>query len=251
MKSGTTTLANMIRSHPHIFMPKKELNFFSDNFSRGTSWYDRQFNPYRFSGEKSANYMYLKECPERISKYNPDMRLIFILRNPVDRTYSNYLHALRKGREVLSFKEAVDAEEDRIKIDRYYGYKTRSVYFRQIENYLQYFPKTQMHFIIFEEMVKNPDRALLGVYKFLGVRKHTSIIRHSNRSRLPLSLHAQRFFYKFLSETPLYNPLYRINLRLGWKKCPNMDQEMISSLEKYFRPYNEKLSVLISRNLPW
>ena len=119
MKGGTTSLHRYLRQHPEVFMPeRKELNFFLDeyagppidppeerNWSRGITWYERQFagaEDERAVGEASANYSRYPTYPgvaERIAKIVPEMKLIYLMRNPIDRVLSHYLHDFAKGRE--------------------------------------------------------------------------------------------------------------------------------------------------------
>ena len=119
MKGGTTSLHRYLRQHPEVFMPeRKELNFFLDeyagppidppeerNWSRGITWYERQFagaERERAVGEASANYSRYPTYPgvaERIAEVVPQMKLIYLMRNPIDRVLSHYLHDFANGRE--------------------------------------------------------------------------------------------------------------------------------------------------------
>lgn len=95
-RAGTTSLYYYLKQHPDVFMsPKKEIDFFDvdKNFEKGLDWYERYFEGYtgqKAIGEASPLYMYLEKVPKRIAKVIPDVKLIFILRNPVDRAYSHY-----------------------------------------------------------------------------------------------------------------------------------------------------------------
>ena len=108
-KSGTSSLSFYISEHPDIYIPKiKELHFFdnSDNYSKGFGWYEKQFSGW--SGEKAVGectpfYMFDYSCAEKIKMQFPDIKVLFILRNPADRAYSNYWHQVRGGKEFRSF----------------------------------------------------------------------------------------------------------------------------------------------------
>lgn len=151
MKAGTTSLAHYLKQHPQIFMPNREVHFFNneDNYKKGVKWYKKQFKKASNDsviGEKTPTYSYLKKVPKRIHDILPEVKLIWIFRNPVDRTYSNYWHAYKKGMERLSFEKAIKNEKQGIKENIFYGYKKRSIYVEQVKRYLKFFPKNKMFF---------------------------------------------------------------------------------------------------------
>ncbi len=126
-KSGTTSLYDFVIRHPEIAPAlKKEMHYFSINYKFGEQWYRSNFptNLSRryftkktgqklLSGEASPSYLFYPTVPSRMKKVLPDVKLIVILRNPVDRAYSQYHHSRRKGRETLSFEKAIELEEER------------------------------------------------------------------------------------------------------------------------------------------
>ena len=177
MKAGTTTLADYLRHHSEIYMPEEELHFFdarggyTDRWERGVKWYEKQFesaDPSDICGEKTPTYSCLPSVPERIYQVVPDVKIIWILRNPVDRSYSNYWHAVRAGAEKLSFEEAVKQEDERIKENIWKGYVRRSHYINQIDRFLEYFDRESMHFCLFANMKNNLVSLINEVTVFLG-----------------------------------------------------------------------------------
>src|SRR6056297_2017481 len=111
MKAGTSSLAFHLSNHPNICMPLKEAHFFNikDHYEQGSEYYKIFFKDCeskKLWGEKTPTYSYLRKVAPLIKEYNPDIKLIWILRNPVKRSYSNYWHAFKKGVEDLSFKKA-------------------------------------------------------------------------------------------------------------------------------------------------
>lgn len=166
MKAGSTTLMDYLVSHPEVGIPAEEINYFDkdSNYKKGEKWYSswfKSFTSQNIIGEKTPAYCYDPKVAERIYQQNPKMKLIWILRNPVKRTYSNYWHYIRIGKENLSVGDCLDLEDERVKKDIYKGYFKRSVYVDQVNRYLQFFPTEQMHFIIFEDFVNNPERGLV------------------------------------------------------------------------------------------
>lgn len=186
-KSGTTTLYCILKQHPDIFMAKcKEIHFFDNdnNYSKGVSWYkNTHFNntgEAKAIGEITPAYMFLDHIPQNILKdLGGNIKFIFMLRNPVDRSYSNYKMELGRGNEAESFSRAIELENERIVksqgMKKTYGYIQRGFYARQIRNYLKYFPKENMIFIIFEEFIKDPSRLSKKIFDFLGVRSDIEI----------------------------------------------------------------------------
>jgi hypothetical protein len=144
-KAGTTALTFYLRNHPGIFIPwKKELHFFDAdfNFNKGLDFYTRQFagaSQAQVTGEGTPIYMYLNKIPGRIAPALPGIKLIFILRNPVDRAWSHYWDSVKRGKEEMSFEHAINLEEDRIIKDevskRFFSYLDRGKYIDQINAY--------------------------------------------------------------------------------------------------------------------
>jgi hypothetical protein len=98
--------------------------------------------------------------PERIHAFRPNAKFIYVLRNPVTRTYSAYWHTVRAGEEYRPFREAISSDPDYLSASDYYG---------QLQNYLKYFPINSFHFVIFEEMRLNPLQEAQRCLDFLGV----------------------------------------------------------------------------------
>lgn len=194
MKAGTTSLYNYLRMHPDIYMcPEKEPHFFSvdSNWAKGNDWYESLFRgrkKQKAIGDASVTYMRYPQFPHvpaRIHQTLPDAKLICILRNPVARVYSHYLHLYREGLEERSLESALAAQrgllpgrleipplvdlpghDSAAKVNEYIAF---SLYWRQIQHYLQYFPPEQLLVVLFEEMVENPLVALKRVYNFLEI----------------------------------------------------------------------------------
>jgi len=121
----------------------------------------------RLLGEKSPPYCVVPKAAQRIAHHHPEVKLLWALRNPVDRTYSNYLHAVKRGAEPKSFEAALERER-RGRADLFRRYLSRSRYSEQIERFLQFFPVEHMHFVLFEDLVAGGD-ASRSALRFLGV----------------------------------------------------------------------------------
>ena len=144
-KAGTTTLYNLLIQHPQIYLPinKKELHFFDveENYNKGTLWYlTKYFSKIKNEsaiGEVTPSYCYYPKTPKRIfEQFGPDIKFIFILRNPVQRAVSLYNMMVSRGVETLPFHEAVEKESLRLETNntefkRNFSYIDRGYYSKQ------------------------------------------------------------------------------------------------------------------------
>jgi hypothetical protein len=180
MKGGTTSLYRYLRQHPEVFMPeRKELNFFVDeyagppieppeerNWSRGITWYEHQFagaERERAVGEASPNYSRHPTYPgvaERIAAVVPNVKLIYVMRNPIDRVLSHYLHDLSNGREKHSLHVALRRD------DRYLA---PSRYAAQVENYFRVFSPGQVLLLKSDDLLARRAETVRRVLDFIGV----------------------------------------------------------------------------------
>lgn len=250
-RAGTTTLFDALRRHPDIVRPTprepviagKEVRFFDKNFWRDVDWYRSFFQPSvrqrlgllrgteLVAGESTPYYLFHPIVPERVAATIPDVRLIALLRNPIERAYSHYQLARRNGREKLSFAEAVAVEEKRLagtekKLrdpqarvwhHRAHSYVARGLYADQLERWLAYFPREQLLVLRAEDLFAQPDRILTEVLAFLGLRPlPLAKARHRNRA--------------------VYAPL---------------DPEVRALLEERFAEPNRKLARLLGDEFTW
>ena len=176
-KSGTTSLASYLSDHPDVLMPEHPVTFFNRNFERGLDWYSQHFpttTEAQKVGEGTPEYMYHESVAPRIAESLPGVRLIAILRNPVDRAYSHYWHNQTRGREQLSFQGAVAAEPARLSgadptTRARYAYLDRGRYLKQLKHLRRYVPADHLHVLIFEELRKDPIPVVQQTFAFLGI----------------------------------------------------------------------------------
>ena len=191
-KSGTTSLANYLSQHPDIYMPTiKEPKFFSvsDNTfphkGRGDSMvdnnvikerctYEMLFKPgsgCKARGEASVDYLYFPTVAKKIKEYNPESNIIILLRNPVERAFSAYMHMVRDVREDLSFEDALEAEPYRKSMnwEFFWYYSDLGFYSSQVKRYLEHFSRRQVHIILFESLKENPLKVIQRIYRLVGV----------------------------------------------------------------------------------
>ena len=147
MKAGTTSLWHYLRTHPQVFMPdvKEVMLRSSAQLGRGVAWYESQFqgatDGQTALGEASTSYTkfpVVRDVPARIASILPDVRLLYVLRNPIERMQSHYLYALSRGKERLPIERAFAEDPTYLDISRY-GF--------QLEQYASYFSPQQFLFI--------------------------------------------------------------------------------------------------------
>ena len=169
MKAGTTSLFHYLNAHPEVYMsPLKELDFFVEdgNWRRGTRWYAKQFKAAGDSlavGEAStaySKYPTVTGVPERIARLLPNVRLIYLLRDPIDRTVSHYRHRVAIGAERQSFEDAIHNDPVYIRFSRYA---------MQLDQYLVHFDPDQILIITSEELRTARAQTMRQVYSFLEV----------------------------------------------------------------------------------
>lgn len=181
-KCGTTALHHYLNRHPGIALPSvKETHFFDGGhgeWNMGVAAYlEKYFGeaaPDQLLGEIDPEYLFFSNVPSRLAKAFPQAKLIFMFRDPVARAYSHYWMTVRRGREPLSFADALTAEPARIAAGSHleksdFSYFSRGLYYQQVERYLKNFPLNQMLFILSDDLQTNPVQTLETVYRFLDV----------------------------------------------------------------------------------
>jgi hypothetical protein len=185
-KSGTTTLYDILRQHPDVYIPSfKEPHFFDipENFNNGIRWYEKNY--FKDANTKvvadfTPSYFFDKEAPKRIfESLGGKVKFVVILRNPVDRAYSHYLHSKRDDHEDLEFKEALMNESSRLKKYEENGdylsylrqsYVSQGLYSDMLERYLEYFSLDNFLFIQFEEeFIKHREETIIKILNFLEI----------------------------------------------------------------------------------
>lgn len=259
MKSGTTTLVDLLNRHPEISLPQRELYFFSfrTNFGKGLRWYAGQIAKHterrRILGEKCVSYGYVADAAPRIKQFLPGAKMVWILRNPVLRTYSNYAHNFRNGLETLSFGEALKREATGSADNVYLRYLQRSCYALEIERFLGLFPRDQIHVLLLEELVSAPLEALRGLFKFLGLNDSPYEYAHTHSNpggstRLPSLV-------RMASEYCGYGSAIHLAARrlcTTGRPYPPMTADARSYLIEFFAGRNAELASLLGRDLsPW
>lgn len=172
MKSGTTTLYRHLNDHPEVDMSRdKETDFFvaEKNWSRGQPWYENQFTrPDAIRGEASPNYTKSRDfagVPARMASMCPEIKLIYILRDPVIRAQSQYSHSVVMG----ALQPDLDGFEDS---HEYAHILDASLYAEQLASYLEHFPRDAILVLDFDDLVRDPQGVMDQITQHIGVSSH-------------------------------------------------------------------------------
>ena len=166
-KCGTSVLHYYLSLHPEVSMSKpKELNFFIEerNWPRGVEWYKQQFDPEaRVRGEASPNYTAFPQhqgVPERMASVVPDAKLIYMVRDPLERIAAHWVHNYAKRREKGTLAETLSHPNT--------SYLQRSQYAMQLQQFLNHFPREQVMILDQEDFRKDRAETLQRVFEFAG-----------------------------------------------------------------------------------
>jgi hypothetical protein len=193
MKSGTTSLHRYLGSHRDVFVPElKEIEFFSeeDRWRRGVEWYERLFEPgasAKARGEVSTGYTKFPRYPEsaaRLQAVVPDARLVYLVREPIDRMRSHYVHNVLQGIERRPIDDALTSEAN---------YAHTSSYATQMARYLEHFDREQLLVVFAEQLRVDRASTMATVFRFIGVDDSISDdVRATLRERLASEVAALR-----------------------------------------------------------
>lgn len=247
VKAGTTSLHRYLCEHPAVLCAAmKEVHYFSLRYPLGERWYRSQF-PLRSRaaivrlrsgawpavGEATPAYLFDPRAPARVHAFDPQMRLIAILRDPVDRAYAHYQWERMTRDEARTFEDALAWEEEVLapELERWFAdpeyvsslplfgrsYVTRGRYVDQLERWLALFPREQLLVLTTEELKADPAGTMAQVARFLGIPEWIAAeYPHENVSRYP-----------------------------------PMAPETRERLTAAFEPDNRRLEELLGRQLPW
>jgi hypothetical protein len=245
-RSGTTSLYEYLSQHPSVIPGVgKEVYYFDKKFDKGINWY-KSFFPTKLSksllenkqknkcltGEATPRYLHYPHAPKRVFDLIPNVKLIVLMRNPIDRAFSHYQMEVGSGNEELSFEEAIQQEEKRILDDmkkmesdeNFYSvyfyrksYLTRGIYVNQLKRWFEYFPREQFLILKSEDLYSKTSEVYDQVLDFLGLPNFELNSFKAHRMR----------------------------------KYSAIGEETRKKLADYFKPYNKQLYQLLDRNFDW
>jgi hypothetical protein len=246
-RCGTTSLFKTLSAHPEVLTPvlHKGVHYFDTSYAKGPNWYRAHF-PLRATAarveqragvrplafESSPYYMFHPLAADRIARDLPAVKLLVLLRDPVERAYSAHAHELARGFETEDFEtalaledERLAGEEERLVADpsyqshshQHHGYLQRGRYIDHLERLAALFGRDRLHVIDSHRFFTEPEPVYDGVLEFLGLpdRGYPAFERHNARPRSP------------------------------------MDDALRRRLEEHFEPYDERLTAWLGQPLTW
>lgn len=269
-KAGSTSLNFYLDQHPEIYMgADKEPEFFQndEDYKKGLNWYVKTyFSKADFNcpvGEASASYLYYSKVANRLSKLpQENQRFIVLLRDPVDRAYSQYWHQVRRG-ETRTFKHAIDDEFNLLgySINSIFNYPPesyylgRSMYYEHLANYMKHFRREQFLLVFLDELKSSPQKVFDKICDFLSVPRYKAISTdkiHNSGATSSLRLQVNR-----LKNSRIYGLFKTLNIKtprsVSWvitkgfgktDKYPKLSDELRKKLIDFFRSDITKLESL-------
>ncbi len=276
-KAGTSSLRDWLNQHPDIwFLMSLEPNLFADDVEGCEDYTDKEWYlslfpvnlKEKYVGEKSARYLYSRESARRIKKFNPEAKIIIILREPAEMIFSSFRHLRRSGLEPISdFNQALRLEEKRkekfgTKFLRNFFYRESADYYPQVKRYINQFGKKNVKIVLLEDLKIYPQKVYDEICEFLKIKKFKPDFRILNvTDNAPKNSFYSKIFY-FLNNLP--KPLkdiikkfssHRVRSLIkskGLKKIeknPEIDRKIKNELNPYFYNNLKKLERLIKKDL--
>jgi len=258
MKAGTTTLRNILNSCEQVFIPDHEIYFFDmddalqhpdflinnkgltthniyDNLDLYYNWYKSFYDNLPDStlkGEDSTTYLASNKVPPRIKNIFPDVKLIFMLRDPVERTISHYWHLVKTGRTTMKLEKMLKYKQETL--------LQRSYYKDQILRYKSIFDDDQLKFIVFEEFIENMQGKIDEICNYLNIEEKINIDTintHFHKTKYPIFHRLRLFINHFFKDINRYNYLPSEN----YGASRESRNEFVNSLKLPLLPATKKL----------
>ena len=240
-RGGTSSMYNYLIQHPNVVPPvKKEIQYFTDlKYSKHYFfWYKANFptkmkKGSKLTGDGNPNTIFHPLAPRRVKKHLPKIKLISLLRNPIDRAFSAWNLQVKKGINDLSFEDSLELEKceysdirEKIFRDKKFNapnylrhaFLQKGIYVDQLEEWFKYFPKNQMLIIKSEDFITETNQILSQVFDFLGLSQ-----------------------FDIQTKKKWHTGTYK----------QKMNPETRKRLIEYFKPHNERLSELLDRDFGW
>lgn len=244
-KAGTGTVRTFLNEHPDIAMEMNSegVQYFNSRYQRGWLWYLSQMpcsEPGQITIENSPQYFVSESAPERVFEYNPNMKLILTLRDPVRRLESEFMQMV-VGRPQYLTGDTVEKNVIHPKTGEVLAYKSlvsKSLYIVYLKHWLRFFNTSQIHIVDGDEFVVDPVKQLKEIETFLGIG--------SFFSKEQFAFVESRGFY-------CLQRFDNVECLEGGKGRPHpyISPSTIQKLKNYFKPYNDELSEIFGKRFNW
>jgi hypothetical protein len=252
-RCGTTWLDAALREHPEVYLPtNKQSYFFDRNYQIGIESYLQIFQnvnrrSHKAIGEVATGYCLIDAIPN-MHKELPDIKLIMIMRNPIERAYSNFL--IRQHEEGWSdFKSAIDNSPDLIE---------RGLYWTQINELLKYYKKENILFLLYDDLSKSNQNTIQNVFKFLGVKSEFQPSIIGKRKNSALFPKVRKLLHKLglktlivkLSQSFFGDIIRGLAMRAKSRgNLDSIDKEIALELNEVFKASNHNVLNMLERNV--
>lgn len=238
-RSGTTSLFSFLSQDKHFFRPiKKEIHYFDNFYFKGIKWYKSHFPSKRYKGQKligeaSPYYMFHPLAMSRIATDLDGVKIILVLRNPIERAYSHYKWEVSQGFETLTFEDALKEEEIRLKGEKekiienpnyysfnyqHFSYTSRGNYAEQVRNIYQLFGADKCLVLASERLFSKDEQSIERLSEFLGVpRLDFGNFRVSNSTKKSSMAEETRQYLKEHYEKSNNELFSLINEKFNWE----------------------------------
>ncbi|MGI9289214.1 MAG: sulfotransferase family protein [Pseudomonadales bacterium] len=262
-RSGTTSLFKYLECHPEIYMSDiKEINYFSNEkyWNKGLPWYESHFNHQgeKLIGEASTSYTsapILGSVPERMYKTLSAVKLIYIVRDPIDRLVSHYMHRAHRGVETRTLSDIIENHDD----DPLFW---QGRYYYQIQRFLEYYEKTDLHVLNVSDLGENTVSAVDEIYKFLGVSAPNSLASPKSHHNVNASVTRKNsfgkkvleFYHSHVEQVPYpyrFKKLFLSLAEFGAEKIEkaDLDENQIRKLTAFYADDVKKLEDFSGLNI--
>jgi len=273
-KAGTTALYHYLSEHPQVFMSTpKEVNFFSREAIEKQGLYYSDFKTKNLDsyeqlffegvdkkavGEGSVSYLFYPDVPQKIKDVIPEVKIIMILRNPLERGYSHYLMDYRLGLVDLSYDEIVYKAVNHEKLNLYYQqYVELGLYYEQVKRYISLFEKKQVRVYLQEDLRNNSEYVIHDLYDYLDIDKSftPNTDQEHNSFSMPKNSFIQKLYGTGIIRTtlsrffPIKLKMILLNGFFELKKKPSLSKKTEEYLLKVYQPDIKNLERLIEKDL--
>lgn len=275
-KAGTTSLYHYLSEHPQVFMSEpKEVNYFSreEIIEQGLYYKDfkaKNLNEYKqlfetasnqkAIGEGSVSYLFYPKTAEKIKACISNVKIIMLLRNPMERGYSHYLMDYKLGLVDLTYEEIVYKKSNHKYINLYYQqYVELGLYYEQVKRYLELFDKEQIKIYFQEDLRENSEAIVDDLYDFLNIEK--SSVPNTNKEHNAFSMPKNKLIHKLYGSHIVRTTLSKffpeslkewlLNNLFERTKKPVLDNKIKTYLLSIYKPDIQNLEKLLNKNLSY